>query len=108
FSSALDYALSREIVTFSLTEALPIYGKGAGAAARRREGLTQAVDEGGTIGEPGERVAAGQVGDALFGELALGDVDENAFHLHEADRKSTRLNSSHVNISYAVFCLKKK
>src|SRR5690554_7714895 len=28
-----------------------------------------------------------------------------AFH---ADRKSTRLNSSHVRISYAVFCLKKK
>src|SRR5437870_10448673 len=26
----------------------------------------------------------------------------------EADRKSTRLNSSHVAISYAVFCLKKK
>src|SRR5690554_7397340 len=26
----------------------------------------------------------------------------------EADRKSTRLNSSHVRISYAVFCLKKK
>src|SRR6266704_5790917 len=26
----------------------------------------------------------------------------------EADRKSTRLNSSHVSISYAVFCLKKK
>src|SRR3989442_6817578 len=29
-------------------------------------------------------------------------------HLHSADRKSTRLNSSHVRISYAVFCLKKK
>src|SRR3712207_7038051 len=37
-------------------------------------------------------------------------------HMHEAlaiyglaiDRKSTRLNSSHANISYAVFCLKKK
>src|SRR5690606_31760634 len=28
--------------------------------------------------------------------------------LHELDRKSTRLNSSHVKISYAVFCLKKK
>src|SRR3712207_8276959 len=28
--------------------------------------------------------------------------------LVEADRKSTRLNSSHANISYAVFCLKKK
>src|SRR3712207_9002969 len=27
---------------------------------------------------------------------------------HYADRKSTRLNSSHANISYAVFCLKKK
>src|SRR3712207_7923781 len=26
----------------------------------------------------------------------------------QADRKSTRLNSSHANISYAVFCLKKK
>src|SRR5689334_23894644 len=30
-------------------------------------------------------------------------------HLHESgDRKSTRLNSSHSSISYAVFCLKKK
>src|SRR5690349_24057643 len=28
--------------------------------------------------------------------------------VEEADRKSTRLNSSHVEISYAVFCLKKK
>src|SRR2546430_4071377 len=27
---------------------------------------------------------------------------------HDADRKSTRLNSSHSQISYAVFCLKKK
>src|SRR5207249_2960193 len=29
-------------------------------------------------------------------------------HLRIRDRKSTRLNSSHVSISYAVFCLKKK
>src|SRR3712207_8126596 len=29
-------------------------------------------------------------------------------HRHGVDRKSTRLNSSHANISYAVFCLKKK
>src|SRR5438874_10206407 len=28
--------------------------------------------------------------------------------IHATDRKSTRLNSSHVEISYAVFCLKKK
>src|SRR3712207_8066618 len=33
-------------------------------------------------------------------------VPENLFTL--IDRKSTRLNSSHANISYAVFCLKKK
>src|SRR5690554_7607046 len=32
-------------------------------------------------------------------------VEESA---HKLDRKSTRLNSSHVRISYAVFCLKKK
>src|SRR5436305_9251179 len=30
------------------------------------------------------------------------------WRLHAGDRKSTRLNSSHVRISYAVFCLKKK
>src|SRR3712207_7073281 len=37
---------------------------------------------------------------------ALGDLPP---HRHLAqDRKSTRLNSSHANISYAVFCLKKK
>src|SRR5438067_13812680 len=29
-------------------------------------------------------------------------------HISMVDRKSTRLNSSHVSISYAVFCLKKK
>src|SRR3712207_8795705 len=45
-------------------------------------------------------------------EVAIGDTVR---HLREAadqglvreDRKSTRLNSSHANISYAVFCLKK-
>src|SRR3712207_8982240 len=30
------------------------------------------------------------------------------YHAFREDRKSTRLNSSHANISYAVFCLKKK
>src|SRR5207302_5353720 len=33
---------------------------------------------------------------------------EHRPHLGAGDRKSTRLNSSHVKISYAVFCLKKK
>src|SRR2546427_978322 len=32
----------------------------------------------------------------------------NNLDLHDRDRKSTRLNSSHSQISYAVFCLKKK
>src|SRR3712207_8194824 len=36
----------------------------------------------------------------------LGDPVAEA--AHAPDRKSTRLNSSHANISYAVFCLKKK
>src|SRR5690349_22474531 len=38
------------------------------------------------------------------------DNQDQLFHLDRftADRKSTRLNSSHVEISYAVFCLKKK
>src|SRR3989442_4834203 len=37
-------------------------------------------------------------------------VDSHVFHTFafKEDRKSTRLNSSHVRISYAVFCLKKK
>src|SRR3712207_7270272 len=39
-------------------------------------------------------------------EVASGVFDELAMRLQ--DRKSTRLNSSHANISYAVFCLKKK
>src|SRR3712207_1339002 len=45
----------------------------------------------------------------LFSELGqelelLGSLQEE--HLFPVDRKSTRLNSSHANISYAVFCLK--
>src|SRR3712207_7319821 len=35
-------------------------------------------------------------------------LDRAAETLDRRDRKSTRLNSSHANISYAVFCLKKK
>src|SRR5690606_39358448 len=33
---------------------------------------------------------------------------DEAHRTHVADRKSTRLNSSHVKISYAVFCVKKQ
>src|SRR5690606_42074526 len=41
----------------------------------------------------------------LVGELGAGDLLGG---VGVRDRKSTRLNSSHVKISYAVFCLKKK
>src|SRR5256885_11827721 len=38
----------------------------------------------------------------------LGDLQPEAARAADRDRKSTRLNSSHLVISYAVFCLKKK
>src|SRR3712207_7600188 len=70
-----------EIYTLSLHDALPISG-----APDRQHG-------------PGEdwRLPASPAGEAR-GRPAD----------HRVDRKSTRLNSSHANISYAVFCLKKK
>src|SRR5947209_12386306 len=39
---------------------------------------------------------------------ARSEIEFGFRNLDEKDRKSTRLNSSHANISYAVFCLKKK
>src|SRR5690242_21571428 len=65
----------------------------------------------------GHRRHAGKVGmtpgradrehlDLLRRDL-VGDADDGIEHEGQ-DRKSTRLNSSHMSISYAVFCLKKK
>src|SRR3712207_8484530 len=76
-----------EIYTFSLHDALPISavetGPGSVVSGARRRGRAPGP---GAVGVPSlPRPAAGV-----------------------ADRKSTRLNSSHANISYAVFCLKKK
>src|SRR3712207_8375856 len=45
---------------------------------------------------------------ARFDPVYHGHFKCNRQKLSEIDRKSTRLNSSHANISYAVFCLKKK
>src|SRR5258707_6888003 len=53
-----------------------------------------------------EAVAAGV--DALAVQADVSRADEAQRLIDETDRKSTRLNSSHANISYAVFCLKKK
>src|SRR3712207_7957696 len=47
--------------------------------------------------------------DRLRADSGTDDLEEAFLRLVRArDRKSTRLNSSHANISYAVFCLKKK
>src|SRR5947208_5163530 len=43
-----------------------------------------------------------------FGQVLFGAAHANAAAFGTTDRKSTRLNSSHQIISYAVFCLKKK
>src|SRR3712207_7220152 len=82
-----------EIYTLSLHDALPIWR----AAGRARS----AVQDHGGVGGLGD---AGAVDLRLGGELP----DVAALPLLGEDRKSTRLNSSHANISYAVFCLKKK
>src|SRR3712207_7065046 len=86
-----------EIYTLSLHDALPIYRRRGerplGRLARRlgpvprRRGLCLA------------RRPARDDGGRELGRLRL---------RRPRDRKSTRLNSSHANISYAVFCLKKK
>src|SRR2546426_3650979 len=47
-------------------------------------------------------------GDEVFAHTALAPDQNRRVGVGDADRKSTRLNSSHLVISYAVFCLKKK
>src|SRR5690242_21431244 len=76
----------------------------------------------GGAGAVADAVVAGEVGGGLGGGdevvggdgvlgVREGDGDEGGAaggEVGEGDRKSTRLNSSHMSISYAVFCLKKK
>src|SRR5438105_12769102 len=76
-----------EIYTLSLHDALPIF-----QPDRRREGCA---------GRQRRRLGHGGLDGARVRDV------EGAFR-RDADRKSTRLNSSHEWISYAVFCLKKK
>src|SRR3712207_8168498 len=58
------------------------------------------LDQGGNRRPAGVAAALDQVAFPVPGHRPVGDLGR--------DRKSTRLNSSHANISYAVFCLKKK
>src|SRR3712207_7176705 len=84
-----------EIYTLSLHDALPICGE-------VRRGAHP--DAGQMLAEPTIRGDAPEVAHAAQEaptRVALAAA-------REGDRKSTRLNSSHANISYAVFCLKKK
>src|SRR3712207_7217728 len=80
-----------EIYTLSLHDALPICSGAVGAV----EELRGRGDAEGVSGEA-EHLAVAEERDGV-GEVEV-----------RVDRKSTRLNSSHANISYAVFCLKKK
>src|SRR3712207_8744709 len=75
-----------EIYTLSLHDALPISPHGDPPLQLGRE-------------IPGHAAGAEVVG------VVVGAAD---LLVELQDRKSTRLNSSHANISYAVFCLKKK
>src|SRR3712207_8973122 len=52
----------------------------------------------------GERVRHQTFDDQIEDRIVVGVIRDGLVE----DRKSTRLNSSHANISYAVFCLKKK
>src|SRR3712207_7430167 len=61
--------------------------------------------------QAGVAVAAGRLALQLLEEAAVVELwtgEALSRALQGSDRKSTRLNSSHANISYAVFCLKKK
>src|SRR5690242_21472130 len=84
-----------EIYTLSLHDALPIY----------QRPVTIKADH-------VRRLCASLVIIAVAGEMRGGFDGQQQAGLavvaHIADRKSTRLNSSHMSISYAVFCLKKK
>src|SRR5204863_9667336 len=80
-----------EIYTLSLHDALPI-------CPHRARGYPP--------GSPRERKGHGHCRGRARGRQGADDPGDR--DLSVLDRKSTRLNSSHVEISYAVFCLKKK
>src|SRR5439155_19354358 len=87
------------IYTLSLHDALPIFRiDDRVRAPGRYEGL---VEQGRDVGR--QRAVGGPRRGVGEHDLARAALEQP-----RQDRKSTRLNSSHVAISYAVFCLKKK
>src|SRR3712207_8777661 len=75
-----------------------VIAKIAGIAAQDVEGVR--------MGGSGDASNAGSFADGVGWDGQPRDVSVRV--ADKEDRKSTRLNSSHANISYAVFCLKKK
>src|SRR5690625_2715306 len=73
-----------------------------------REAITQLVNDGALEVLPNRMVRVFKPKLSEFQEIVKLRCCLEGFAAKEADRKSTRLNSSHVAISYAVFCLKKK
>src|SRR2546422_2558743 len=61
-----------------------------------------------SVVEPPQRVAGRESRPPAVRQSERGPVIPRAHRARRRDRKSTRLNSSHGYISYAVFCLKKK
>src|SRR3712207_7349200 len=86
-----------EIYTLSLHDALPIC-PGPERSSDRAGHRRRPAGPGAGRGRPHAARVHGAQGDRWRDWRRAGT----------ADRKSTRLNSSHANISYAVFCLKKK
>src|SRR5436305_4686787 len=84
--------------TLSLHDALPIYSADPAGSA----------GSAGPLERPTQRSQAKADRRAALLDAAAGLFAERGFNGVSIDRKSTRLNSSHVRISYAVFCLKKK
>src|SRR5690606_40387900 len=90
-----------ELYTLSLHDALPIFAFVLIRDILHKEHGQHIVFVLTGIHTAAQLVAAGPKGGVKFGFL-------NGHGCSLQDRKSTRLNSSHVKISYAVFCLKKK
>src|SRR3712207_7137108 len=90
-----------EIYTLSLHDALPIFEGAPRPLRRTGHRLDGAFAIEGAQGDRRAHVVAERLRDPQH-------VVEMVRTDGEQDRKSTRLNSSHANISYAVFCLKKK
>src|SRR5690606_40767420 len=101
--AVFDATTSSETYTLSLHDALPISLKAnVDAALARPE--AKAARKVLVIRHTGSAIDWHEGRDLWYHER----MEQAAPHCEPEDRKSTRLNSSHVKTSYAVFCLKKK